>query len=62
VNRGYLDDIDVKRALSFESALQSFMKTKHADLMNKIESSKDLDADGEKQLAAGIEEFRKSWA
>ena len=30
-----------------------------ADLVAKIESTKDLDADGNKQLAAVIEEFKK---
>jgi F-type H+-transporting ATPase subunit alpha len=62
VNRGYLDDVEVKRALAFESGLHSHLKHKHAELMNKIETSKDLDADGEKALASAIEEFKKSWA
>jgi F-type H+-transporting ATPase subunit alpha len=48
--------------LPFEQGLHQFLKQKYADLMNKIESSKDLDAEGEKQLAAAIEEFKKSWA
>ncbi len=61
VNRGYLDDIEVKRALAFEAALHSFLKSKHGDLMNKIESTKDMDADAEKALAAAIEEFKQSW-
>jgi len=38
------------------------VKTKAADLVAKIESTKVLDAEGEKQLAAAIEEFKKSWA
>jgi F-type H+-transporting ATPase subunit alpha len=62
VNRGYIDDIEVSRVLPFEQGLHQFLKQKYADLMNKIESSKDLDAEGEKQLAAAIEEFKKSWA
>jgi F-type H+-transporting ATPase subunit alpha len=62
VNRGYLDDVEVKRALAFEAGLHSHLKQKYADLMNKIETTKDLDADGEKALAAAIEEFKKSWA
>ena len=62
VNRGYLDDVEVKRALAFESGLHSHLKHKHAELMNKIETTKDLDADGEKALASAIEEFKKSWA
>ncbi|MBS1137676.1 MAG: synthase subunit alpha, partial [Proteobacteria bacterium] len=61
VNRGYLDDIEVKRALPFEAGLHSFLKSKHGDLMNKIESTKDMDGDAEKALVAAIEEFKQSW-
>jgi F-type H+-transporting ATPase subunit alpha len=62
VNKGAFDDVDVKRVLAFESALQQFVKTKYAKLLESIESKKDLDADGEKQLDAAIAEFKKSWA
>jgi F-type H+-transporting ATPase subunit alpha len=60
VNNGYVDDVDVKNLLAFEAGLRGFMKSKYAAVMDKIEASKDLDADGEKQLAAGIEEYRKT--
>jgi hypothetical protein len=30
--------------------------------MNKIESTKDLDADAEKALDAAVQEFKKTWA
>ena len=62
VNKGYFDDIEVKRALEFEAALHQFVTSKFAGLIDKIDSSKDLDADGEKQLASAIEEFKKTWA
>ena len=62
VEKGAFDDVDVKRALACEAAMHQFVKTKAADLVAKIESTKDLDADGSKQLAAAIEEFKKSWA
>ena len=61
-NRGYLDDVEVKRALAFEAALISFMKSKYKALMDKIEETTDLDADGEKQLAAAIEDFKATAA
>jgi F-type H+-transporting ATPase subunit alpha len=38
------------------------MKVQHAVLMDKIESTKDLDKDGEAQLAAAVGEFKKNWA
>jgi F-type H+-transporting ATPase subunit alpha len=62
VNKGAFDDVDVKRALACETAMHQFVKTKAADLVAKIESTKVLDGEGEKQLAAVIEEFKKSWA
>ncbi|MCZ2114661.1 MAG: F0F1 ATP synthase subunit alpha, partial [Anaerolineae bacterium] len=62
INKGYFDDVEVKRALACEAALHQFMRTKFADLMNKIESTKDLDADAEKALDAAVQEFKKSWA
>ncbi|AKU09991.1 ATP synthase F0F1 subunit alpha [Azoarcus sp. CIB] len=62
VNNGYFDDVEVPRLLAFETALQQFVKTKNAALVSKIMASKELDADGEKQLVAAIEEFKKSWA
>jgi F-type H+-transporting ATPase subunit alpha len=62
VNRGYMDDVEVKRVLSFEAALQSFMKGKYAAMMDKIQSTGDLDGDAEKQLSAAIDDFKASAA
>ena len=61
-NEGFMDDIDVPRILAFESELHQFMHQKHADLMNKIETTKDLDKDAEAVLKAAVTEFKKSWA
>ncbi len=60
VNNGYFDDIEVKKALAAERSLRDFMKTAHADLMNKIEQAKDMGPDEEKALKAAIEEWKKS--
>jgi F-type H+-transporting ATPase subunit alpha len=62
VNRGFMDDVDVKRVLAFEGALQSFLKGKYQALMSKIQDSGDLDGESEKQLAAAIEDFKASAA
>ncbi len=62
VNRGYMDDVEVKRVLAFESALQSFLNGKYQALLTKIQDTGDLDADSEKQLAAAIEDFKASAA
>jgi len=60
VNKGYMDAVDVKKVLSFEAALQAFMKSKHAALMNTIESERDVSADSEKTLMSAIDEFKAS--
>jgi len=62
VNNGYYDGLPVEKALAFETELRAFMKRKYASVMEKTESTKDLDAAGEKELRAAIEEFRKTTA
>ncbi len=60
VDKGFYDDIDVKKALAFEAALKSFLKTEHKALMDKIASTKELDKDADKALSAAIADFKKS--
>jgi len=62
VNRGYFDDIDVKRALDFEKGLLGFLKSKYADLLSEMLEQKNLEGDSEKKLAAAVEDFKSSWA
>ena len=60
-NEGFLDDVDVPRILPFEAALHQYVRQKHAALMTKIDTTKDLDKDAEAELKAAIVEFKKSW-
>ncbi len=62
INQGYFDDVEVPKLLAFEADLHKFMKAQHGALMDKIESTKDLDKDGEAQMAAAVGEFKKNWA
>ncbi|MBK7354777.1 F0F1 ATP synthase subunit alpha [Propionivibrio sp.] len=62
VDKGYFDDVDVKKALDTEKQLQGFVKQKYAALVSKIESSKELDAGAEQELAKAIEEFKAALA
>jgi F-type H+-transporting ATPase subunit alpha len=62
VNKGYFDDVEVKKVLAFESALHTHMKTSHGALLAKIEETKALDKDGEAALAAAIGDFKKAGA
>ena len=60
VNRGYYDDVPVDKALAFESGLRAFARSKYSALIDKIESTKDLDGEGEKALAAAITDFKQN--
>src|SRR6476660_7186487 len=62
VNKGYFDDIDVKKVLPFEHGLHAYLKDKSAALLAKLESSKALDKDAEAELTAAITAFKKSFA
>ena len=61
-NNGFLDNVEVKDLLPFEKGLHDHLKTKFADLVNRIEETKDLSKDDEAALRAAIEDFRKSAA
>jgi F-type H+-transporting ATPase subunit alpha len=62
VNKGFMDDIEVKRVLAFEAGLHTHLKTSHAALLSKIEASKALDKDAEAELTAAVTAFKKSFA
>ena len=61
-NEGFMDDVDVPKILAFEAALLQYVSQKAGALMDKIESSKNLDKDDEAALKAVVAEFKKSWA
>ena len=60
VNKAYLDDIEVPRALAFDAALRAHVKSKFKDLYDRIQSSMDLSAEDENALSAAIEDFKKN--
>ncbi|MBM3395990.1 MAG: F0F1 ATP synthase subunit alpha [Betaproteobacteria bacterium] len=60
VNNSYFDDVDVKKALSAERSLREYCKSKYADLVNRIESTKDLNADDEKTLHEAVKDWKKN--
>ena len=62
VNKGFFDDVEVKKALDVEKQMHSYLKQKHADIINKIEDTKDLDAETEQKLTKAIEEFKATLA
>jgi len=60
VSEGAFDSIDIKDCLAAEKALRDYVKTKHAALVEHIESTKDLSKDDESELKKAIEGFKKS--
>ena len=60
INKGYFDDVEVNRALAFESALKGHVKSHHGAILDKIENTKELDAETEKALDAAIQEFKQN--
>ena len=62
INNGYLDSVEVKDVLGFESALRSYMLTSHKALVEEIESTKDLSKDNEAKLHEAVKAFKKTGA
>ncbi|MCE7913261.1 MAG: F0F1 ATP synthase subunit alpha [Nitrosomonas sp. PRO4] len=60
INNGYFDDVEVSRALAFESALKSYVRSQNGAILEKIESSKELSAETEKELTSVIQEFKRN--
>jgi F-type H+-transporting ATPase subunit alpha len=62
VNGGYFDDIDVKKALAAERSMRDYIKGKFADLVKRIEDTKDLAKDDEEKLNAAIKDWKQNGA
>ncbi|MEY2700161.1 MAG: synthase alpha subunit [Pseudomonadota bacterium] len=58
VNEGYLDDVEVAQVRSFEDALQSYVKSSHADLLDRINVSGDFSDEIQGALRAAIKQFK----
>ena len=63
VENGFLDDVEMEKIGSFESALQGFINSSHADLVERINATGDYDDETEGQLNSALEDFKKtqSW-
>ncbi len=60
VNNGFFDDVDVKKALAAERSMREHCKSKYTDLVDRIESTKDLSADDEKKLQDALKDWKKN--
>ena len=57
--RGHIDDIAVEDVQRFEAELRTFMRARHADILEQIASTGDLP--GESDLEAAIVEFKRGF-
>ena len=62
VNKGFMDDVEVKKILPFEHGLHAHLKASCAPLLKKIEDSRALDKEAEAELTTAITAFKKSFA
>jgi F-type H+-transporting ATPase subunit alpha len=62
-NEGFLDSIEINKVLTFEAALQLYMKTEQSELMDNINATGDFNDAIKQGLQTAIETFTKthSW-
>ena len=58
VDRGYLDDVELKKVGDFEQALHSYMHSQHADLLSKINETGEFNQEAESSLKTALEDFK----
>jgi F-type H+-transporting ATPase subunit alpha len=62
VNKGFMDDVEIKKVLPFEHGLHAYLKDKHAALLAKLEADKAMDKDAEAEMTSAIAAFKKTFA
>lgn len=62
-NEGYLDDIDPSDVVTFEAAMQSFIKNSYSELVASINESTDYNSNVESSMRDALDDFKKnqSW-
>jgi len=60
VNEGYLDGVDVKKVVAFETALQSYMRDKHKALLDEMEKDKAYSDEIVSKLHAALKDFKQT--
>jgi len=60
VNEGYLDDVDVKKVVDFERALQSYLRSAQGALVKQISETGDFNEEIAGALHAAIKDFKAS--
>ena len=57
-NEGFLDDLPVSKVRDFEDAMQGYMKSQHAKLLDQINASGDFNDDIQKSLKTALTKFK----
>ncbi len=57
VNGGYMDNVDLKKVVAFEAALQSFAHSHYAAMLDRINREPKLSKDNEAELKKCVEDF-----
>ncbi|HXF65926.1 MAG TPA: F0F1 ATP synthase subunit alpha [Burkholderiales bacterium] len=60
VNNGYFDDVDVKKALAAERSMRDYIRGQYADLVRRMEDTKDLTKEDEQKLHEAIKDWKKN--
>jgi F-type H+-transporting ATPase subunit alpha len=59
-NEGYLDDVVVNKVRDFEDGLQSYMKSAHAELLDKINATGDYNDEIQAALHAAVKKYKET--
>ncbi|MFO7728546.1 MAG: F0F1 ATP synthase subunit alpha [Desulfonatronovibrio sp.] len=59
--KGYLDDVPVDAVAKFESEVLEYFRSQKSDIYAQIKEKQDIDAELDKQIAAAIDEFKKTF-
>jgi F-type H+-transporting ATPase subunit alpha len=59
-NEGYLDDVAVNKVRDFEDGLQSYMKSAHAELLDKINATGDYNDEIQAALHAAVKKYKET--
>jgi len=59
-NEGFLDDVDVKKIVSFEAAMHSYINANNADLVSKIDETGDYNDEIAAEIKAAITKFKEN--
>jgi F-type H+-transporting ATPase subunit alpha len=63
VNEGFIDDVDVKKVVDFEQALQAYVQSNYAGLLDSINEHHKYDDEVAKSLTEALQDFKAngSW-